>query len=100
MKKVFLFAVTAVFVLSAMTGCSGNENVSNDKDGKITEPSSLIEEATDMISEIMTEPTTQRSTTEPTTERTTTESVGGETQEATESTSEEDNARSRRIMPR
>ncbi len=99
MKKVFLFAITALMLVSALSGCSGKENVSNDKDGKITEPSSLIEEATDMLSEIMSEPTTERSTTEATTERTTTESVGGET-EATESTSEEENARSRRTMPR
>ncbi len=102
MKKVFMFAVTAIFLLSALTGCSGKGNVSDDKDGAITEPSSLLEEATDMLSEVMTEATTERSTTEPTTERSTTESVGGETEEATESTSEDmqENGRSRRIMPR
>lgn len=97
MKKVILFSITALMLLSALTGCSGKGNVSDDKDGKITEESNLIEDATDMISEIMTtEPTTERNTTE----HTTGDSVG--TDEPTESTSEDEQgqARSRRIMPR
>lgn len=99
MKKVILFSISALMLLSALTGCSGKGNVSDDKDGKITEENNLIEDATDMISEIMTtEPTTQR---KETTEHTTNDSVGAD-DEPTESTSEDEQgqARARRVMPR
>ena len=98
MKKVFLFSITAIMLLSALTGCAGKGNVSTNKDGKITEQTELIKDATDMLSEIMTEPTTEKSTTEATTEHSSTDAVGGETESTEDMT--QDNGRSRRIMPR